>query len=185
MILDNQRPKSVLDSYSNSNRNNKDVPLIFYCNDGYIISPLFICNRVDDCPDGSDEIYCSCLKTSSEIHYSVLNLSSHPFSNCVCKEPLEKTRHGGCMPYYLKTQHTIIKNITHNCSSEKIKCMYQIVGNGNREQIYCRIGYHLKDCDKVNCVKTYKCPGYYCLLWKYVCDGYWTVQEDMMNMDVH
>ena len=39
--------------------------------------------------------------------------------------------------------------------------------------MYCRTGHHLQACNKVNSVKTYKCPGYYCLLWKYVCDGHW------------
>ena len=133
MIPDYQRPKSVLDSYSNSTMNITYAPLIFYCIDGHIISALFICNGADDCPDGSDEVYCSCIKNSSETCYSALNLSSHPFSNCICKEPLEKKRHGGCGPYNLKTTLAIINNRTHNCSSDKIKCMYQIVGNGNRE----------------------------------------------------
>ena len=126
-IPDKQAFKAPSDSQSNFiKRNNKSNPQIFYCNDGHVIILPFICNGVDDCPDRSDEVFCSCIKNSLETHYPVFNLSSHPFSNFVCKEPLEKKRHGGCGPY--KMQHIIIKNTTHNCSSEKIKCTYQIVG---------------------------------------------------------
>ncbi len=32
---------------------------------------------------------------------------------------------------------------------------------------------HLATCDFHNCSYTFKCPGYYCVPWSYVCDGHW------------
>ncbi len=33
---------------------------------------------------------------------------------------------------------------------------------------------HLKSCEEYSCNETYfKCPGYYCLPWRFVCNGQW------------
>ncbi len=37
--------------------------------------------------------------------------------------------------------------------------------------IPCRTGAHLKSCAEFECNMKYKCPGYYCINWAYVCDG--------------
>ena len=39
--------------------------------------------------------------------------------------------------------------------------------------MHCRRGTHLMRCSKVPCGSMYKCPNYYCLDWKLVCDGVW------------
>ncbi len=38
---------------------------------------------------------------------------------------------------------------------------------------YCRRGTHLMRCENVPCGTLYKCPTYYCLPWRLVCDGFW------------
>ena len=39
--------------------------------------------------------------------------------------------------------------------------------------IPCRIGSHLQNCQEFECNINFKCPGYYCISWSYVCDGKW------------
>ncbi len=37
----------------------------------------------------------------------------------------------------------------------------------------CENGEHLQTCRKFECNMMFKCPGYYCIPWKYVSDGKW------------
>ncbi len=37
----------------------------------------------------------------------------------------------------------------------------------------CRTGEHLQDCKQVECNMMFKCQGYYCVPYKYMCNGRW------------
>lgn len=37
----------------------------------------------------------------------------------------------------------------------------------------CRTGEHLATCTHFECNSNFKCPKFYCIPWKYVCDGKW------------
>ena len=37
----------------------------------------------------------------------------------------------------------------------------------------CRTGEHLQNCSQFKCNMMFKCPTYYCVPWRYVCDGKW------------
>ena len=50
-------------------------------------------------------------------------------------------------------------------------CLYTLDKFGNLHP--CRTGSHLASCEKFECNKNYKCLRYYCIPWKYVCDGIW------------
>ena len=39
--------------------------------------------------------------------------------------------------------------------------------------IPCKSGGHLENCTYFECNMKFKCPGYYCIPWGYVCDGKW------------
>ena len=43
----------------------------------------------------------------------------------------------------------------------------------------CRTGEHLQNCKYFECNMMYKCPGYYCLPWRYVCDGKWNCPKGL------
>ena len=60
--------------------------------------------------------------------------------------------------------HTICFDISEICT-------YQL--NHLKHLIACRTGEHLENCRKVECNMMFKCPGYYCIPWSYVCDGIW------------
>ena len=50
-------------------------------------------------------------------------------------------------------------------------CTYKL--NGQHGIFPCRTGNHLQNCTEFECNMMFKCPGYYCIPWSYVCDGKW------------
>ena len=50
-------------------------------------------------------------------------------------------------------------------------CNYKL--NELGKLIPCRDGTHLLNCAKFECNMKFKCSVYYCIPWKYVCDGKW------------
>ena len=37
----------------------------------------------------------------------------------------------------------------------------------------CMSGEHVENCRNIQCNMKFKCPGFYCIPWSYVCDGKW------------
>ena len=50
-------------------------------------------------------------------------------------------------------------------------CVYRL--NKNNVLIPCKSGEHIINCSNIQCNMKFKCPGYYCIPWSYVCDGKW------------
>ena len=48
-------------------------------------------------------------------------------------------------------------------------CVYRLDNLNNLHP--CRTGSHMEECEEFECNQHYKCPGYYCIPWGYVCDG--------------
>ena len=60
------------------------------------------------------------------------------------------------------------------CLDPALKCLYDITKTHFARILkHCQNGEHLDFCEMFECSSTYKCPGYYCLPWRYVCDGFW------------
>ena len=55
-------------------------------------------------------------------------------------------------------------NMTHICSY-RLNTYHQIIP--------CTKGSHLQDCTEFDCNAQFKCPGYYCIPWGYICDAKW------------
>ncbi len=51
-------------------------------------------------------------------------------------------------------------------------CVYEI-HKTNRTSKYEMQGRQLEECQTVLCNNTWKCPGYYCLPYRHICDGLW------------
>ena len=157
---------SIVNLHSSSNLYN-----IFYCRDGKSISIILICNNIYDCIDGSDELSCKCSFMGKKIFNSSLYISKCQVLTCVCLEPLKKFKLE-CKPFIGKTFPVYDAiNLHFNCHSKEIYCIYDLVNRNIRMQKFCKTGYHLRNCENIDCVLHFKCFLYYCLPWKYVCDG--------------
>ena len=59
----------------------------------------------------------------------------------------------------------------NKCFTIQDICLYKL---DKLDHLYpCRTGSHIKYCEDFQCNQNYKCPGYYCVPWRYVCDGKW------------
>ena len=57
------------------------------------------------------------------------------------------------------------------CFSISEICAYKL--NEQNTLDPCRAGNHLQNCTNFECNMMFKCPGYYCIPWGYVCNGIW------------
>ena len=55
------------------------------------------------------------------------------------------------------------------CFSFSSICVYRLSRYGTL--IPCKTGSHLQECRDFTCNLHFKCPGYYCVPWGYICDG--------------
>ncbi len=130
-----------------------DISNRFQCTNGVHISSQLLCNLENNCMDGEDEMLCE--RLSFEIRIASL----------LFKDQVLSFSHNNSV------ERPAYKYIS--CSDPEIKCIYDISDNGTQK--YCQSGAHLADCggEDVLCEGTSRCPHYYCLPFRYVCDGHW------------
>ncbi len=118
-------------------------------------SPLLLKNSNGQCVLYSDNIsQVSTNETIWEAKLDQMNLTESSTSPCAS-------------PYnFLCTQH---KQST--CYSIEDVCSYRL--DIRKEMYPCQHGSHLANCKMFECNMMFKCPGYYCIPWSYVCDGKW------------
>lgn len=125
---------------------------MFSCNNGYLFSFNRICDFKADCPKREDESLCQSLVGG----HTILDLKTQYFEN---------------VSNLLTNSET---EQMFDCIDSNIQCIYDIKDKQrDRFQKYCKNGEHLDLCESFVCNATYKCPGYYCVPWHYVCDGHW------------
>ena len=136
----------------------KDISNTFQCRNGVHISSLFLCNLRHNCTNNEDEMMCETL-------ISGIDTKSLLFKDKFLSFSAQNSS--------VRTQ-TVQKHLNISCSSPNINCIYDVSDRKlDRTQKYCSSGRHLGQCEKVLCNTTFKCPNYYCLPWRFVCDGYW------------
>ena len=143
-------------------QNVHDIGNSFQCNEGTHVSTLKLCNQIYDCNNGEDEEICD-----NEIFF---NLTVQELLQCQFKLRDSYLRDS----LLCVDSHTFKTTNQLGCSDPSVICLYDIVDKvTNRSQKFCQSGKHLDFCENVTCDRAFKCPSYYCVHWRYVCDGFW------------
>ncbi len=156
---------------------------IFICYDKTSISALSLCDGLTDCPDEEDEVFCHsfnnlfypsqiCEMLGNAYLYDdtwicpQLQVERRP--TILCNDPL---RNLSGLTFDLSNPGTPSYNNKAINQTDK-PCIYiphpcgLHGGNSN--------GYHLISCEEHVCdEKHFKCPRFYCLAWRFVCNGHW------------
>ncbi len=136
---------------------------VFFCQNGSIILSWRICNHVSDCFLNDDETICSL----NILNRSIVNLVSQSFVPNISKSTIVNDTHK--MAKKIPRQKAVSEE-KENCE----KCFYNILDRKrDRFLVQCKNGFHLDNCKHFPYQTTFKCLGYYCVPWRYVCDGYW------------
>ena len=154
----------------------------FVCNDFSLIFSGVLCDGHWDCNEGEDEKICS-----SRIFNTLLSeILSTNFR--ICGTSGDLATKANCRydhKHFIKNYIYNNSNLAHE--GVKIKCKYDIIKDKENRRIvnYCSEGSHLEFCENISCVDMFKCPGYYCLPWRLVCDGHWDcpLGNDETNCD--
>ena len=161
---------------------------IFECQSQVLISSIFVCDDKIDCPGDmlSDEFGCDCKDSHKN---TICKHITRNTSRATCSIFYSEAKDGSCQIYrnrQLENDEYIIKlsmNDTYSTGQLKCKegqekyydfsdiCVYKLTYLNIL--IPCSDGAHIQECNKFECNMQYKCPGYYCIPWSYVCDGKW------------
>ncbi len=139
---------------------------VFLCNDLSSVSFYKICDSTPSCSENEEWYLCR----FSLFGFLVQQLLSSNYSNNQQREE-DKSQFWQTPNVSAKTTFSEQNTKTYYCSGKAIQCFYDIYKN--KSQRYCEDGSHLDECETFQCKKAFKCPRYYCLHWRYVCDGFW------------
>ena len=134
-------------------------PHHFKCAKYYCVPFRYTCDGKQDCPLGDDERECS---------------------NRTCQGLFKCQSSSMCLHY-------------HDVADGKVDCrdwddeLYGILPSCPMEcsclESYSH-GQHLVSCETHTCnPKYFKCPGYYCIAWRYVCNNKWECPGGMDEID--
>ncbi len=83
------------------------------------------------------------------------------------------TEYCGICP--INQQYKNLISVLYLYSSKNcVRCFYEIIDRHKNRSVTCEESTHLQDCEDEKCKDgTFKCPQYYCVHLRYVCDGFW------------
>ena len=183
------------------------------CGDNIYISIKFVCDGQIDCGLNrtNDELGCLCSSNTSYSPKCVHFVDGHrkkcsfyywKIETNVCKqyhnlktlfkskENEDKSPHiiyppkkiHDCQKKVCKSQIACGKSDAHSYDISKF-CTYHL--DPHNELIPCKSGGHLENCTHFECNMKFKCPGYYCIPWKYICDGKWDCPHGIDESQEH
>ncbi len=140
---------------------------VFVCDDYSMVASLRLCDNQTDCTAGENEFICS----QSIAGKTIRNILNPKWTFLLKKDTEVETL------TKLNTSFAALlggdTSDSFSCFSENIQCLYDINNKAqNRSLKHCVNGLYLESCEKDPCNNMYKCTDYYCLPWRYVCDGY-------------
>ena len=155
------------------------------------------CKFIENTVNPEDNPYCSLFKTQLQGNTCGIYMSISAF--CF---------HHKSITIYIKNQkETELKlpfitmdkknSSTSSCKKAKLPCnlgnsqcfsIFEICSYkiNSQHKIYpCENGRHLEHCTEFECNMMFKCPGYYCIPWGYICDGKWDCPEGYDELILH
>ncbi len=156
---------------------------LFMCTGSVFVSALYMCDSTSTCSAArhtyqilcegkSTTKLCPSLLTKSHTGHCTLFIGED-ISATVKKEVTQpqfmwkRSSHGNCNQNGLlpcESNHSV-------CYKVSEVCIYTL--GQNNQFLTCQYGDHLQSCKKYECNMKFKCPSFYCILWKQVCDGKW------------
>ncbi len=162
--------------------------ILFKCKNDQYISMSYKCDGNSDCLDGKN--FGNNLKSSDE-----MMCMSFLDGSVFCRnEP--KDRRSICLALLVNSTNAALsakhkQNEVHvrkfslptlpcplkcrgedeDCFQMKDICIFKV--NRNNILIPCKNGDHIQDCTEFECNENFKCPKYYCVPWRHICDGTW------------
>lgn len=152
------------DSLSNINQGN-----IFTCTEMVSISSRRVCDSQIDCLNADDEKMCS----TNIFNFLYRDVVSLQWMMTTLTNVPEAPQHFS----KITKQWMVLKpdckceNVTW--CNESSTCIYNVSLGTNSRLQRCGNGSHLDHCETFVCSDSFKCPKYYCLPFRYVCDGFW------------
>ncbi len=183
---------------------------LFSCSDGKTISAEYLCDGISDCPEthSADESQCGCQTKESTgkecqcsslynrthegkcqvYNYATTNKPSfiHENENNAEEESVRlcwlRGKENLNMHFQCKQPEQIPCDQSHiSCFLISEICSFTLSAEGHL--LPCRTGTHLQQCNGFECNSMFKCPNFYCIPWKFVCDGKWDCPEGLDDHD--
>ena len=165
---------------------------LFVCNAGVHISAATLCDGTNDClhKDALDENLDICKISSAPMENCPFLFYKHSNRNCHMYIFLDKfihvERHQVQVQLHISTSENNTNKFGDLCQRKGTLsclegpktcfvvseiCLYKLSFDNNL--IPCMHGEHMESCKDFECNVFFKCPGYHCIPWAYVCDGKW------------
>ncbi len=162
---------------THSIQSSSNIQNLFTCSSGAIVSPKFLCSENSPCNKES-KVNCNILLHRYKLKevitgewFSKADKSTTKSSVLYLQNAAKKHK---------KQEHDLLslvkrcrQNIVAHCNNEAVKCLYELVSRQSGLLAHCSNGLHLDNCTYFQCADTFKCPNYYCVPFRYVCDGLW------------
>ena len=159
-------------------KHNINNELVYRNSNSHFISLKFLCDRANY-NHMKNNINSIC--NTSFLFFLTISGNYLPYSQQIINEN-EHLHLEDCKPSHchiganneMLDQHTIklsCENSQSNVYNFSHMCVFRL--NNNFDLIPCKTGSHIEQCKDFECNVHFKCPGYYCIPWGYICDGKW------------
>ena len=167
-----------------------------YINERLTISSLFICLKGTCNPFTSlniedilfpsktekDQSFWTCEISGFKIHSNLVNDLVSDCGTEAEDEPILKTVLIEMKTFNCPVSGQIPCKAGHSkCYNLTDICLYRL--DTHNHLLPCRTGGHLENCDMFECNMKFKCFGYYCIPWSYVCNGVWDCPHGYDEID--